>query len=469
MDNSLISKIPNTNSLLEHAVFSGIERERVKSATQGYLNELRDGVISGHVLEIPTQDECAEHILLKIDEEKIPNLRRLINATGIVLHTNLGRAPLGADMHTISADVFKGYCNLEYDLETGQRGSRYSHLEKLICEMTGAQAAMAVNNNAAAVFLMLGALAKGKRVAISRGEMVEIGGAFRVPEIMEQSGAALLEVGTTNRTRLQDYIDAVDKKGAEIILKVHTSNYAIVGFTESVSVSELAAFGKQRGLPVLYDMGSCFLIGPEFLGINAGKTARDGIASGADIICFSGDKLIGSIQAGILAGRSDYIAHIKKHPITRMVRPDKLTLSLLESALRLYRYPNEAKRRIPILAMLSMRPEELKRRAELIAQRIISIYDDWEVDVLETEDEAGGGSLPNIRFPGWAVAVRPIGLSVDELEQRLRRGCVPVIVRIHDGKAMISPRTLLRGEEDELIDALRSALSNEFGERVPHD
>ena len=454
MDNNLIRKIPNMNSLLFHASFEGMEHERVKRAAQSYLDELREEVLTGTINEIPSLEECVERILLRLDHDAIPHLQRVINATGIVLHTNLGRAPLGLEMYAAAEGIYRGYCNLEYDLETGQRGSRYAHVEDLICELTGAEAAMVVNNNAAAVFLMLGALAKGKKVAISRGELVEIGGSFRVPEIMEQSGAELLEVGTTNKTRIQDYIDAVTKRNAEILLKVHTSNYEIVGFTESVSVEELAAYGKKSGLPLLYDMGSCFLFDPELLGISVGETAAKGIAAGADVISFSGDKLLGSAQAGILAGRSDYIAAIKKHQITRMVRPDKLTLSVLEATLRLCRFPDEAIRHVPTLAMLSARPEELRQRAEVLAGRIGQHCKEWDVEVCETSDEAGGGSLPNVSLPGYAVALRPVGLSVGELELRLRCSRIPVIIRIHDGRALISPRTLLPGDDEVLLDAL---------------
>ncbi|NLA87329.1 MAG: L-seryl-tRNA(Sec) selenium transferase, partial [Clostridiales bacterium] len=428
MENNLLKDIPDMNSLINHELFEGLERERVKRATRELLNELRGEVLAGNLGELPSLDECVRSILTRLDKEEIPSLRGLINATGIILHTNLGRAPLGTPPYSDAAGIYGGYCNLEYDLKTGKRGSRYAHVESLICEITGAKAAMVVNNNAAAVFLMLLTMAKGKRVAISRGELVEIGGSFRIPDIMEQSGAELMEVGTTNKTRLRDYAAAVEK-GAEILLKVHTSNYKIVGFTESVPVNELAAMGKEKGLPVLYDMGSCFLIEPELLGLREGEPARSGIQAGSDIICFSGDKLMGTVQAGIIAGREDYIAAIKNHPLARIVRPDKLTISALEATLRLCRYPGEALRRIPVLAMLSAEPDELRRRALSLAERLHSICPGWETDVRETVDETGGGSLPNVPLPGWAVALRPESISVHELDERLRNCRVPVIIR----------------------------------------
>ncbi|MDR0905221.1 MAG: L-seryl-tRNA(Sec) selenium transferase [Oscillospiraceae bacterium] len=455
MDNGILRELPNMNALLAHSSFAGLARPHVKRAAQRVLAELRSGILSGSVPEIPSLDECAARILAEIEKTETANLRGVINATGIVLHTNLGRAPLGDALYSAAAQVYRGYSNLEYDLETGQRGSRYSHIENLVCELTGAEAAMVVNNNAAAVFIMLTTLAKGKRVAISRGELVEIGGSFRIPEIMEQSGAELMEVGATNKTRLSDYSRAV-ANGAEILLKVHASNYEIVGFTESVSVAELSAFGRENGLPVLYDMGSCFMTDPEPFGFHFGETARGGIEAGADIICFSGDKLLGSMQAGIMAGRREYIVAIKKHPLARALRADKLTLAALEATLRICLYPEEAKSRIPVLAMLFAEPEELERRALSLAGRLRAVCPVWTVGVCSTADETGGGSLPNVQLSGWAVTIEPAGLSVQELERRLRRGRIPVIIRINGGVALISLRTLLPGEEEAVTEAVRS-------------
>ena len=459
MSNSLVSRIPNMNSILEHPYLEALGRERAKNAAQSFLDDLRSGLLSGAVTEIPPPDECAARVLAVAEAESKLSLRGVINATGVILHTNLGRAPLGAGVLIAASDVFSGYSNLEYDLAAGQRGSRYSHVEKVICELTGAQAAMVVNNNAAALFLALAAIAKGKRVAVSRGELVEIGGSFRIPEIMESSGAELIEVGTTNKTRLRDYSEAVANKNAEILLKVHTSNYEIVGFTESVSVSGLVSIGAQLGLPVIYDVGSCFLVQPERLGLSVGETAASAISDGADLVCFSGDKLMGSAQAGIVAGKAEYIAAMKKFPLARMVRPDKLTLSVLEATLRLYKYPDEAMLKIPTLAMLSASPEELKTKAELLAERLSQVFPTWGINVCETEDETGGGSLPNVYLQGWGVAILPdsSGMSVSRLEHLLRNGREPVVIRIHDGKALISPRTLLPGEDDKLVEALRTA------------
>jgi len=454
-----LNELPNMNSLLEHPLFEGLSSERVKSAARACLQELRNNALNGSMEKLPTVDECARLIRDKIDAENIPGLRGLINCTGIILHTNLGRAPLGMDIYSAVADVFSGYCNLEYDFATGRRGSRHSHVESLICELTGAEAAMAVNNNAAATMLMLGAIANGKGVAISRGELVEIGGSFRVPEIIEQSGAELVEVGSTNRTRLSDYAKAIEDKCAQVLLKVHTSNFEVVGFTESVDISELAEFGAKNNLPVLYDMGACFLVDPELLGLREGETASSGIAAGADVICFSGDKLLGSAQAGILAGRSEYIAAMKKHPLARALRPDKLTFSVLEANLRLSRYPEEAKRQIPVLAMLTANTDDLKQRAESLAQQLSQVCAGWQIDVLEAMDETGGGSLPNVPLPGWVVALKPVDISAAELEERLRRE--RVIVRINSGAVIISPRTILPGEDEQVVDTFRRVTQGE--------
>jgi len=442
------------NSLLEHPLFTGVGTERVKQTAREVLDELRGDILTGKATTLPDLDECAELISARLNADA-NNLRGLINATGIVLHTNLGRSPLGTDMFAAAAEVCAGYCNLEYDLETGRRGSRYSHTEELIRKLTGAEAAMVVNNNAAAMVLILSALAAGKKVAISRGELVEIGGSFRIPEIIEHSGAKLVEIGSTNKTRLSDYIEAVNNHGAEVLLKVHTSNYEIIGFTESVSVPELAAYAKSAGLPLLYDMGSCYLTDPEQLGLPAGETARSGVAAGADVICFSGDKLMGSVQAGIIAGDEELIAKIKKHPLARAMRPDKLTLSVLETSLRLYKYPDEAAMRIPVLAMLRASPSELFSRSTALSNLLNDCLPNWSIEVCEIMDETGGGSLPNVRLPGWGVSLRAPEMSVNELEYKLRRGRIPVIIRIQDDKALISVRTLQPTDDARLIQALQ--------------
>jgi len=453
--NDLLSKLPNMNSLLEQPMFSRYSTERVKRTADEVLDKQRQGILSGKITSPISLEDCTDLIYSQIADEHT-NLKRVINATGVVLHTNLGRAPLGNDMISQALEACSGYCNLEYDLKSGKRGSRYSHVEDLICEITNAESAMIANNNAAAMVLILGSLAKGKKVAISRGELVEIGGSFRIPEVIVQSGAELIEIGSTNKTKLSDYIDAVENKGAEVLLKVHTSNYEVIGFTESVSVSELADYGKSVGLPVVYDLGSGFMIEPERYGFIAGETVMSGLKAGADIVCFSGDKLLGATQAGIIAGRADLITAMKKHPLTRALRPDKLTLSVLESALRLYRYPEEAARNIPVLSMLFAKNEDLKKRAETLSNDIKLHLKDWDIGICEVIDETGGGALPNVPLHGWAVALKPRDISLSELEHKLRFSKFPTIIRIQDGTALISVRTLMPYDEDLIIYALRT-------------
>lgn len=452
MDRSQLRSLPNMNSLLEHPLLRGEERGAVKSAAQRLLEELRAELLSGTAAAPPTPDDCARRVLEAVKKARAPGLRGVVNATGIVLHTNLGRAPLGGELYARAEEVYSGYSTLEYDLAAGRRGSRQAHVEGLLCALTGAEAALVVNNNAAAVFLMLNALAEGKQVAISRGELVEIGGSFRIPDIMGRSGASLMEVGTTNRTRLSDYEDAVGR-GAELLLKVHTSNYAIVGFTGSVSVAELAALARREGLPLLYDMGSCFLFDPKLPWLPECRTARGGIEAGADVISFSGDKLLGSAQAGILAGRRELLEAMKKHPLMRMLRPDKLTLQALEAALRLYQYPEEARKRIPVLRMLSAPEDELRERASALVSRLGGLRPGWEIRLRQVTDETGGGSLPNVPLPGFAAGIVPRGMGVDALEAALRGAETPVVARIHEGELLLSVRTLLPGDEERIARA----------------
>ncbi|MBR4702220.1 MAG: L-seryl-tRNA(Sec) selenium transferase [Oscillospiraceae bacterium] len=453
MDPSPLRGLPNMNSLLEHPLLRREERGRVKVAAQKLLDKLRSEVLSGRLDRVPSAEDCALLVLEELKRKGKPSLRGVVNATGIVLHTNLGRAPLGQELYDLAREVYSGYSSLEYDIETGTRGSRYAHVEGLICALTGAEAAMVVNNNAAAVFLMLTALAEGKQVAISRGELVEIGGSFRIPDIMARSGASLTEVGTTNRTRLPDYEAAVHR-GAELLMKVHTSNYEIVGFTESVSVAELAALARREGKPLLYDMGSCFLFDPKLPWLPECKTARAGIEAGADVISFSGDKLLGSAQAGILAGRRELLEAMKKHPLSRMLRPDKLTLQALEAALAIYQYPEEAMKRIPVLRMLSVPQEELLDRAAALVLKLSDLRPDWEILVRKIMDETGGGALPNVSLPGYAAGIVPRGRSVEALEEELRRSDVPVIGRLHRGELLLSVRTLLPGDEERIASAI---------------
>ncbi len=434
------------------AQMESVSRNGLKKAVQDYLQELRSAILAGERTEVPTPEQVEQEILRRLEETEPFHLKRVVNATGVVLHTNLGRAPLGAEAAARIAEIAQGYCNLEYDIDAGKRGSRYSHVEDLICELTGAEAAMVVNNNAGAVFLMLNTLAKGKKVAISRGELVEIGGSFRVPEIMEQSGADLVEVGTTNKTHPEDYENAV-QQGASVLLKVHTSNFAIVGFTESVGIKQMAEIAKENGSLVLYDVGSCFLFPREYVGLHHGETVTKALQDGADVVCFSGDKLMGSTQGGILVGKKDLIEKMRKNHLTRMLRVDKLSLAALELTLRHCLDPREACERIPTLKMLSMSRETCTQKAEALQKELSGAAPSLHIETILTEDEVGGGSLPGVLLPGCAVAVSSCAVSAQGMERRLRLRKTPIITRVWKDQVLISPRTLCDGDQQELIQA----------------
>ena len=352
------------------------------------------------------------------------------------------------------AAVAAGYSNLEYDLEKGERGSRYSHIERLLCEITGAEAAMVVNNNAGAVFLMLNTLCQGKTVAVSRGELVEIGGSFRVPEIMTRSGAVLMEIGTTNKTHPYDYVNAIDS-GAEVLLKVHTSNFKIRGFTESVEIEDLGPIAREKGTLLLYDLGSGFLFPCENFGLHGeGHVAGKCLRAGADVVSFSGDKLLGSAQAGVLIGKKKYIDQIKKNHLTRMLRIDKLSLAALEYALRYSVDPALAAEHIPALHMLSRTEDDCRAICRALKEKIRDAAPEVYADLVFVQDEAGGGSLPDVFLDGAALAIQVGALRPEALEKKLRTSAVPVIARISRDSLLLSARTLLEDDLDEIAAAL---------------
>ncbi len=460
MKQDLLRQIPKIDVLLARPELARVQEEMsrngIKKIAQEYLQQLRQGILAETITELPAMEQIEQEILERVQNKAPFHLKRVINATGVVLHTNLGRAPLGKEAADRIAEVASGYCNLEYDIDAGCRGSRYSHVENLICEMTGAEAALVVNNNAAAVFLMLNTLCKGKKVAISRGELVEIGGSFRVPEIMEQSGADLVEIGTTNKTHAQDYEDAVTEREASVLLKVHTSNFSIIGFTESVSIQALSNIAKEHDSLLLYDIGSCLPFPAEYIGIHQGHTAKQALQEGADVVCFSGDKLMGSSQAGILVGRKALIEKMKKNHLTRMLRVDKLSLAALEVTLRNSLDPKEAVQKVPIVRMLGMSRAEAQEKAQTLQAMLIPEMPSFHVDTVLTEDEVGGGSLPGVMLPSCAVAVSSEKLRTNEIEEYLRlRSKVTIITRIWKDRVIISPRTLCEGDEKEIMQAFR--------------
>lgn len=393
-----------------------------------------------------------------VTEKARPALRRVINATGVVLHTNLGRAVLSERARQAVDMAAAGYTNLEFDLATGRRGSRYALVDDLLRQLTGAEASLVVNNNAAAVLLALGTLAAGREVVVSRGQLVEIGGSFRIPEVMAQSGARLVEVGATNKTHLRDYREAIRPETA-LLLHVHASNYRIVGFTKEVSLPELVALGAEYGLPVMSDLGSGFLVDLTRYGYPYEPTVQETLAAGVDVVTFSGDKLLGGPQAGIIIGRRELVDRMKKNPLTRAVRVDKMTLAALEATLREYLEPEKALERIPTLRMLTADTGALEAAAKQLADLLRGALDGRAaVGVTADVSQVGGGALPTAAPPTFLVTVRPEGLAVQDLVDRLRAQDPAVVGRVHDDTFCLDPRTIFPGDYEALARALRQAL-----------
>ena len=410
-------------------------------------------------------DAIIEDIINKIRAKKQKSLRRVINGTGTILHTNLGRARLSDDAGSNVLETITGYSTLEYDLKKGGRGSRHDHIEKLIEKIAGAEGALVVNNNAAAVLLCLSALAKNKEVIVSRGELVEIGGSFRIPEIMELGGAHLKEIGTTNKTNLRDYEKAIDAAEAQepgsagMLLKVHTSNYKIMGFTQEVDLKDLVELGRTKNIPVVYDLGSGLMVDLKDYGIDE-PTVFDAVKTGADVVTFSGDKLFGGPQSGIIIGKKEYIEKMKGHPLARAIRVDKMTLAALESVFRKYIEPEEALERIPVLAMISRPLDSLRKEAVSLAKKVRAGTEAYYVEVEKIQGQIGGGSTPNQFLESYGISVVGKNISPDKIEREMRALPTPVIVRINQDKVIIDMRTLLSDEASVVAQGLI-----EIGER----
>lgn len=455
--NALLRQLPKVDTLLERpdiaALGETMPRSLVVDAVREAIEETRRSVLDG-TSGVIDADAVAASATALAQRAARHSLRRVINATGIVVHTNLGRSPLAAAAVDAVAQVAAGYSTLEYDVDSGQRGSRHTHVESLICKLTGAEAAMAVNNNAAAVMLALAGLARGKEAVVSRGQLVEIGGSFRVPDVMAESGATMVEVGTTNKTHLEDYERALTPDTG-LLLKVHTSNYRVVGFTDEVPLGDLVTLGAQHGVAVMEDQGSGVLVDLRQWGLPYEPTVAESVASGADVITCSGDKLLGGPQAGILAGKWHIIQALKKHPLARAVRLDKMTLAALETTLRLYLDPDRARQEIPTLRMLSATKTEMAERATRLADEIARACGDaYLTGTHDDVSRAGGGALPMADIPTVCVAVVPQGITVIELERRLRLGDPHIVARISDDRLLLDPRTLAVDEEREVVDAL---------------
>jgi L-seryl-tRNA(Ser) seleniumtransferase len=436
---TLLQMEPVRDALLRHP------RKLVLDAIREELDETRKRILqtAGSLTAIEPI-EIARAIAQRADRLSAFILRPVINATGIVIHTNLGRSLLPDEAVERLQTLCTGYNNLEYDLQSGERGSRYVHAESILRELTGSEAALVVNNNAGAVFLLLNTLAAGREVVVSRGQLVEIGGSFRIPDVMSASGATLKEVGTTNRTNLGDYVAAITDRTA-LLMKVHTSNYRIVGFTKEVSLSEMVSLGRERCLPVVEDLGSGCFINLAPFGLQGETTVQETIRAGADLVTFSGDKLLGGPQAGIIVGRKDLIEKCRKNPLTRALRVDKMTLAALEATLRLYRDERQALERIPTLRMISFLPQELKSRAEELASAIQEADRNalLRVEVRRGFSQVGGGSLPAQDLPTFIAAVRSAVFSPNQIDEFLRRNDPPVIGRIESDHFIMDLRTVL--------------------------
>lgn len=401
-------------------------------------------------------DNLTENIKKDVESYTTYNMKRVVNGTGTILHTNLGRAVISEDAANRIVNLVTGYSNLEYDLESGARGSRYSHFEKIITKITGAESAMAVNNNAAAVLLILSALAKNKDVVVSRGELVEIGGSFRVPDVMAQSGGNLIEVGTTNKTHLYDYENAITENTAAL-LKVHTSNYKIVGFTESVTVEELVKLAHKHDIPVIEDIGSGVLVDLSKYGLEYEPTVQASIKAGADIVCFSGDKLLGGPQAGIIVGKKELIDKIKKHPLTRALRIDKFTAIALESVFHEYIDEERAVKNIPVLKLINKNLDDIKTQAQLLYKELKNnAKEKCEITIESCESQIGGGSLPLERINSFCLSIRPLNMTTAALEKKLRNMDTPIIGRVINDNYIIDLRTVLEGEEKIISKAFQS-------------
>ena len=449
--------LPKVQVLLEtapaRALLSELPRQVVLDAVRVELDALRQRVLSGE--KAPPFDDALilASVRQRLETNALRRLRRVINATGIVIHTNMGRAPMAEAAAQAAYDVARNYSNLELDLASGKRGGRGGQIEELFTRLTGAEAALVVNNNAAAVLLALTALAKDGDVLISRGELVEIGGGFRIPDVITQSGARLVEVGTTNKTRLADYARAVTAE-TKVLLKVHASNYRIVGFTEETPLTELVQLGQERGLLVMNDLGSGALIDVTQYGLPYEPTVQETIKAGVDVAMVSGDKLLGGPQCGILVGKSEPVARMGAHPLFRAVRADKMTLAALEATLRLYLDTERLDETLPVLSMLSQTREQIARRARRLRTALAKMPG-LMVRLVDGDGYTGGGALPAVPLPTKLVQVRPSGLSVEQLSERLRRHDPPVMGMLTDGWFTLDLRTVREEETKELVAAMR--------------
>lgn len=456
----LLRKLPKVDELLkEEMVKKSLEtimRPIVIETLRETVEEFRNNILNSSISEFSTSD-ILNHFNKLIEKKNSSNLKKVINATGVVLHTNLGRALLAEESVKNIVNCANSYSNLEYNLQSGERGSRYSHIEDLIKKITGAEAAMVVNNNAAAVMLVLNTLCCNKEAIVSRGQLVEIGGSFRIPEVMKFSSATLVEVGTTNRTHLYDYENNINENTG-VLLKVHTSNYKIMGFTEEVSLEELVNLGKENKVPVVEDIGSGVLIDFSKYGFSYEPTVQESVKRGVDVVTFSGDKMLGGPQAGIIVGKKVYIDKIKKNQLTRALRIDKLTLAALEGTLKYYLDEETAVKDIPTLNMILSPKEEHKKRAQRLKNKIQKTVKGLDIIVDSDYSMVGGGSMPTEKIPTYILKIKSKTISAKQLEKLLRNNITPIIVRIFEDNIIMDLRTIFDKDFDFITAALEKLM-----------
>ncbi|MEA4963112.1 MAG: L-seryl-tRNA(Sec) selenium transferase [Lutispora sp.] len=462
---NLLSSIPSVDELLNNEEINKLldvcPRAVLVDSIRDCLKKYRDYILKSQDIneaELKLNDIIAaigEHVKKKMDN----HLKRVVNGTGVVLHTNLGRACISSSVIESLLEISSRYSNLEMDIDMGIRGSRYAHVEDILCRITKAEAAMVVNNNAAAVMLVLSTMAKSGEVVVSRGQLVEIGGSFRIPDVMAQSGAKLIEVGTTNKTHLWDYEMAINEN-TRALMKVHTSNYRICGFTEEVSSEALVELAREKNIPAIEDLGSGVLVDLTKYGLPYEPTVQEAVASGMDAVTFSGDKMLGGPQAGIIVGKRQHIESMKKNPLTRALRIDKLTLAALEGTLKLYLDEEKAIKNIPVLKMLTESKKDIEERTLLLYKRLISsVGESCSVSIEEEFSEVGGGSMPMHKMPTAAICLVSHKITANELEKRLRSNEIPVITRIFKDRVLIDMRTIWEDEFAIIEGALKKALS----------
>lgn len=469
MSRNLLRKLPSVDALMKtekaRKLVEAYSREAVVDASRSVLEELRSKIAADEDKadseRMISPESITEKMENRLADKFSASLRPAVNATGVILHTGLGRALLSAEAREAIQEAVKGYCTLATDIETGRRGHRDVHVEGLLCELTGAEAATIVNNNAAATVLILNTLAKGREVIVSRGQLVEIGGSFRMPEVMESSGAIMREVGTTNKTHLRDYTAAINENSGAI-LRVHHSNYRIVGFTSEPAIEELSQLAKEHNLPLIDDLGSGALVDLGEYELEAEPMVRDSIRAGVEVACFSGDKLIGGPQSGIIVGKGSTIEKIKKNPLKRALRVGKLTLAGMEVTLRLFLSLEKLKDKHPVYRMFSLKIEELEKRGKRVIRELqTELAAKAQVSLEEGGSQVGSGSVPVETIPTILVQIKPVSVSAESLVKRLRYNNPPVFARVHKDAVLLDLRTIQEDEDELVVDALRKALRRE--------